>query len=108
MTLYADLEISLRRWDTDTYALELRFSQPESDADVRLMSGGAALVRLKVANLRQDAFDSQSYGSKLGQSLFANPVVQTAFALATSNAQSREVPLPLRVRLFIAASPAAT
>jgi hypothetical protein len=104
MTLYADLEISLRRRDTDTYALELRFSQPESDADVRLMSGGAALVRLEVANLRQDAFDSKSYGSKLGQSLFANPVVQTAFALATSNAQSREAPLPLRVRLFIDAN----
>jgi hypothetical protein len=35
----ADLEIALHRPDADSYRVELRFSQPESDADIRLVQG---------------------------------------------------------------------
>jgi hypothetical protein len=37
MTAYADLEIGLHRRGTGSYAIELRFSQPESEADIRLI-----------------------------------------------------------------------
>ena len=42
MTDYADLEIGLHRRDADSYGVELRFSQPKSDAEVRLVREGAS------------------------------------------------------------------
>ena len=37
MKASADLEIGLHRYDAESYSVELRFSHPESDADVRLV-----------------------------------------------------------------------
>jgi hypothetical protein len=45
MTDYADLEIGLHRRDADSYGVGLRFSQPKSDAEVRLVREGASTVR---------------------------------------------------------------
>ena len=52
--------------------------------------------------LRALPLDPAAYGQLLGQSLFADPAVQTAFAQARSTAQTQEV--PLRLRLFIGPS----
>ena len=95
MTAFPDLEIGLHRQDVDGYAIELRFSQPASEADVRL----ASLVQFDMDGLRALAFDAAGYGRLLGQSLFADPAVQTLLAQARSQAQTQEV--PLRLRLFI-------
>ena len=93
-----DFEIGLHRQDVDSYALELRFSQPESETDIRL----ASLVQFDMDGLRALALDATAYGQLLSQSLFADPAVQALFAQARSQAQTQEV--PLRLRLFIGSS----
>jgi hypothetical protein len=100
MTPYADLEIGLHRRDADHYGVELRFSHPESDADIRLVRGDPSLVQFDFDRLRELALDPQDCGRLLAQSLFADAAVQTALAQARSTAQSLDV--PLRLRLFIA------
>ncbi len=98
---YADLEIGLHRRATETYVVEMRFSQPDSDTDVRLVQD-TALVRLDAARMREELLDATGYGKALSESLFAEPAVQAAFGQARSSAQSLDV--PLRVRLFIGPS----
>jgi hypothetical protein len=99
MNEYAELEISLHRHDSGTYALEFRYSQPESDADVRLGQGKPALAEFDFAKLRSQAFDAAAYGQTLTASLFADPAVQVAFGQARASAGSLD--LPLRLRLLI-------
>ena len=97
----ADLEIGLHRRDADTYAVEMRFSQPDSDADIRLASDGVS-VRFDAAQLRELLSDAHAYGKSLADSLFAEPAVLSAFNQARTSAQSLDA--PLRARLFIGPS----
>src|SRR5438552_480871 len=98
---YADLELGLSRRDSGSYGLDLRFSQPGSDADIRLVRDGAA-IQIDVAQLRELSFDAEGYGRALSASLFADPAVRAAFAQARSGAASLDV--PLRLRLFVGPS----
>ena len=98
---YADLELSLHRRDADAYAVEMRFTQPDSDADVRLMAE-TALARFDTARLRELSADAAAYGKALSESLFAEPAVATAFAQARASAQSLNA--VLRLRLLIGSS----
>src|SRR5882724_27456 len=82
--------------------IELSFSQPESDADIRLVRGDPALVQFDMEHLRALPLDQAEYGQLLSQSLFSDPAVQTAFAQARSTAQTLEA--CLRLRLFIGPS----
>src|SRR5512142_1808282 len=95
----ADLELTLRRVSIDAFAVQARYSQPDSDADQYLTSGGPCLVRFDFARLRSLALDSRAYGTLLGQQLFADTNLRQGFALARSNARSLDA--PLRLRLFI-------
>lgn len=99
MTNYADLEISLRRWNEESYAVELRFSQPGSDAEVRPVRDAPDLVRFDFDRLRREQIDCASYGRTLTNTLFANQEVRRTFATARASAQTADV--PLRLRLFI-------
>src|SRR6266540_710843 len=92
---YAELELGLSRHDGGSYGLDLRFSQPGSDADIRLVRDGAA--QIDIAQLRELAFDAEGYGRALSASLFADPAVRTAFAQARSGAASLDAPLRLRL-----------
>jgi CHAT domain/SIR2-like domain len=98
---YADLEIGLHRRDADSYAVDMRFNQPDSDADIRLLAD-LALARFDSAQLHDLALDPTSYGQALSASLFAEPAVRAAFDQACTSAQSLDA--PLRVRLFIGPS----
>jgi hypothetical protein len=69
MTLYADLELGLHRRDAESYAVELRFSHPESDADIRPASIGAPSARFDFEALRQLALRHEEYGRLLGTGL---------------------------------------
>lgn len=102
MTNYADLEISLHRHSTETYAVEFRFSQPDSDADIRLASGEPALAQLEIEKLNQLIYDPAEYGYTLTQNLFGDPAVQSAFSQALTSAQSLNA--PVRLRLLIGPS----
>ena len=57
------------------------------------------LAQFDFEHLRGLVFDTIAYGQYLSQSLLADPALSTAFAQARTAAQSREV--PLRLRLFI-------
>ena len=96
MTAYADLEVGLQRWDADSYRVELRYSQPDSNVDVRLVRPG---VRFDLEGKRALALDAEAYGQLLGENLFSNRDVEATFREARSNAQSRDA--QLRLRLFI-------
>jgi hypothetical protein len=102
MTAYADLEIGLHRRDVERYGIELRFSQPESDADVRLVQRGPSLARFDLDQLRALALDDVAYGQLLTEGLFADSAVRTAFAQARSAVQALDA--SLRLRLFIGPS----
>lgn len=102
MAEYADLEIALHRRDAGTYAVEFRFSQPDSDADIRLGQGTMAEAQLDVDDLRALAFDSAVYGKSLTEGLFADADVKATFAQARASAHSLDV--PLRVRLLVGPS----
>jgi hypothetical protein len=102
MTDYADLEIGLHRRDADSYTVELRFSQPESDSDVRLVQRGPSLARFDLERLRTLQADDVAYGQLLSESLIGDPDVKTALAQARSVAQTLDT--PLRLRLFIGPS----
>jgi len=93
----ADLELSLRRREGGRYSLELRFSQPQSEAEVRPLRD--VTVRFDLARLREFALDSIGYGYALAAMLFADPAVAAAFAQARSAARSQG--LSLRLRLTI-------
>src|SRR5581483_3237329 len=99
MPEYADLEITLNRWNADSYRVELRYSQPDSDADIRLAPGTPSLVRFDPTQLQMLALDPTAYGTLLGTNLFGDENVRTAFAQARANAQSLDA--ALRLRLFI-------
>jgi hypothetical protein len=98
---YAELELTLHRRDSASYALELRFNHPESDADIRLMRDGAAPVQFDATLLLAATIDSEAYGRSLAESLFADPAARSAFAQARISAES--LGAPLRLRLLIGA-----
>ncbi len=98
MTAYADLELGIHRREAEHYTLEMRFSQPESDADTRLLPSNP-LLQFDVAALREQSLDDSAYGRELSKCLFADTEVRSAFAQARGNAQALEA--TLRLRLFI-------
>jgi hypothetical protein len=96
---YAELEISLNRWPTGSFTIDLRYSQPDSDADVALLPDGPRFVRFDFAGLLARVLDPQAYGLLLGQSLLADPAVKAELGKAYSSAQSSDVPLRLRLKI---------
>ena len=74
----ADLEISLRRRDAAHYAVELVFSQPGSEADVRPLGQQAVSVTFDLARLLEVALDPAAYGRALSTMLFADPTLSAA------------------------------
>ncbi len=99
MAGFADLEIGLHRRDADGYAVELRFSAPDSDTDVRLLGDADEVVHFDLDKARALALDESGYGAFLGHSLFASEHLQGALAQARANADGQDA--ALRVRLFI-------
>ncbi len=101
MTDYAELEIGLHRRDAGSYAVEMRFSRSDSEADNRLLSTMPA-IQIDFDALLAQSLDDARYGQLLTESMFADPEVQAAFDKIHTIAQSQDPPLPLRIRLFIA------
>jgi hypothetical protein len=102
MTEYADLEIGLHRRDASSYSVEFRFSQPNSEADVRIGQEQPTLVTIEMDELSELAYDPAAYGQKLTDSFFENAAVQTAFAQARASTQT--LGAQLRLRLMIGSS----
>lgn len=96
MNRFADLEISLHKREAESYSVDFRFSQPDSDADIRL---GQGISHLNPATLRSLQAGSAEYSQALTQAFFADPPLQTAFAQAFASAGSLDVPLRLRLMI---------
>jgi hypothetical protein len=97
MDTYAELELSLSRRGGQSYALELRFNQPNSDADIRLLRDGPALVQIDLAALRASELDADEYGKLLGGYLLAEPAARGDFDQVRASAQSLDTPLRMRL-----------
>lgn len=102
MNEYAELEIGLHHRETGMYTVEFRFSQPDSDTDVRLDQGQPAQTIIDLDELNRLAYDPAAYGKRLTQLFFNDTAVQTAFVQARTSAQS--LGIPLRIRLMIGPS----
>ncbi|MCP4695663.1 MAG: CHAT domain-containing protein [Gammaproteobacteria bacterium] len=99
MTVYTELEMTLRRRDADYYVLALNFVRPDSDADINL---GQASVHFDFQQLQILDINAESYGKTLTDYLFATADMRAAFAKACSNSQSLSA--LLRIRLHIDAA----
>jgi alkylhydroperoxidase family enzyme len=95
----AELEIALSRGDAGAYAVELRFTQPGSDTDVRVGGRGGLGCSFDLARLRELSQQPDAYGRALGQSLFAAPAVLETLARAEAAAASLDAPLRLRLAI---------
>lgn len=97
----ADLEISLRALDVSSYAVDARCTLSNGDGDVRLPAG-QHLAPLDLTGLLQLSLDQSAYGQALSAELFADADVRSLFAQAIAQAETKHV--PLRVRLLIDAN----
>ena len=91
-TQYAELELNLERQDADSFAVDLRFTLPDSEADQR---GKAENICIAIDELRQLGDDPAAYGRRLGQDFFAFPGVREVLAVVQSSG------VDLRFRLSI-------
>jgi len=98
-TNYADLELSFRRGKGNSYTVEMRFNQPDSDADIRLGQGETISVQFDHQALLEVAYDPAKYGELLSKSLFAEKDLLSGFQQARASAGMAQK--PLRLRLFI-------
>ncbi len=99
MTEYADLEIGLHRRNVGSYAIEFRYAQPNSEADVRFDQNQSTMAAIDLDELDQLILEPDAYSRKLTESLFAEAGVQSAFAQVRASAQSLDVPLRLRLMI---------
>jgi len=99
-TACADLEIGLRRGDAESYNIEVRFSLPGSDVDIRLLDK-AAILRIDDAALLEKIINPDDYGQQLTKFLFADTALGLAFDKACLSAQENNA--PLRLRLLVSA-----
>ena len=88
MPNYADLEISIHRRDAESYGIELRFTPPDADVEVRLVRGGLPVAQFSLETLKELTYDNKAYGKLLSDCLFADPTVREAFEKARISTES--------------------
>jgi hypothetical protein len=93
MSPYAELEIALHT-GPDAYTVELRFSHPDSDAELTPQRGPAALDLEELLSLQ---FDAVAYGRTLAAQLFHDEAVRTLYAGAKAVVEASGVHLRLRL-----------
>lgn len=99
---YADLEIGLHRRNVDDYAVELRFTLPDSDGESGLGQFLLPTARIDFQSLLEFEGEDAEYGRQLSQALFAAPKLREDFGRFRGVAEGRD--LKLRLRLFIGPS----
>ncbi len=102
MDQVADLELSLHRREAGKYTVEMRFSQPGSETDIRLGQDRAINAEFDFDDLSKKAEDPQAYGSALSKALFTDADLLKEFSKARTSAQT--IKTPLRIRLVIGPS----
>jgi CHAT domain-containing protein len=95
-TEYFDLEVGLYRQDADTCAVELRFRQPNDQADPTPVRGTA---QFDLRELLARRLDPTGYGLLLSQRLFADQEVLGTFKEACKATETANG--TLRLRLYV-------
>jgi tetratricopeptide (TPR) repeat protein len=95
--LYADLEVIVQRLPAGGHAVDLRFRAEPGDLDRELAIN--VPVQLDMARLLGSALDREAYGKELSRSLFADARLREGWVTARSSAESRDLPLRIRLRL---------
>ena len=97
MTEVADLELGLHQREAGLYSVEMRYTQPGSDADIRIGQGKPVIAQLNLADLAAKAQDPQAYGMALSKALFADGDLLTEFSKARTSAQTSKAALSVRL-----------
>lgn len=100
-SIYAELELGLHQWNSESYTVELRFSDPTSNDDVMRVDTFRG-IRFDLDALRFVARDPVAYGRTLTEALFADPGLRDSFVQSRTRADERG--LPLRLRLVVGPS----
>ena len=85
---YPELEIGLSRCDTASYAVQVRFRDPDQEAEQRVDVRDT--VRFDFEQLRELAVDPAGYGRLLGQDLFGQPDVRSCLDKTRTLAQTSQ------------------
>jgi hypothetical protein len=99
MSLKVGLEISLSKRREGVYRIALRYSEPESAADIRMGPAQETDLHLDLGQLQTQILDPDSYADMLSSSFFADEAVRTMFAKARSNAERLNIPLSVRLTI---------
>lgn len=99
-TLYPELEVGLSRSSAEAFQVELRFSDPESEAQVPAERGPAALDLTELLSLQGDP---RAYGEALAVQLFADERVRGLYTRVKTavEASGRFLRLRLQVAPFV-------
>jgi len=99
LTDFADLEINLDKADGGKYCVEMRFTQPNSDADTRVGADVPIIIGFDLAALESLIIDPVEYGRALSTSLFSVELLRTSLLLARNSADTAKVPLHVRLQI---------
>jgi hypothetical protein len=92
---YAELELGLHQWNSESYTAELRFSDPSSEDDVLHVDTFRG-IRFDIDALRLVAHDPAAYGRQLSEALFDQPGLRASFIQGCTRAEERDLNLRLR------------
>lgn len=94
--IYGEIEIGLRRVKLDAYEVELRITDPASDAEIAPRRGQAYICLDELQALRYSPVD---YGQKLADQLFQDAVLREFYQTNKATFDSRGI--MIRLRLWI-------
>ena len=94
-----ELELNLKRRQDGVYSLEMRFSQPESDTDLRVGYDRLITASFDFNQLRSMEVEPAQYGQGLANALFADPAFRSAFAKMRGSAQTLSAAMRFRLLL---------
>ncbi|NTW98085.1 MAG: CHAT domain-containing protein, partial [Oscillochloris sp.] len=95
MSAFADLELGLSRGPDGRYSADLRFSQPDSETDNRVMRD----IEIDLAQLLALSGDPSRYGRYLSGQIFADPKLRDIFQSARTATASNDATLRLRLTI---------
>ena len=91
---YPELEIGLHRFQADTYQVELRFSDPDSDAELAQVRAPCALDPDALLPLQ---LEPEGYGQALVEQVFAAPAALDFFRQVRAIQEAKDSALRLRL-----------
>lgn len=94
---YAELQIELRPKEDHSYAVEILYKPPSSEAEVRPPGGVVHIDPEALLQTAHPAVDPARYGQALTRCLFEDRHVHEAFVVARDSAKLADVPLRLRL-----------